>query len=195
MLLLALCVNSEKNCCRQKRVCLFAQATNNNIVQSPSEKRMSNATKVLEAKKAEFDEIFNYYNKTNTGVANADIGKVIRACGFAPTNKQIEEIQKSLKPNVSHDELLNALKNYLETSNELTKSPEKKLEDAFDVLASRDAQRVVKASDLKHVLKTVGEVLTDQEVDNMFIKAGYDPKSDGNLSLEDFKKLFLLQKE
>ena len=157
---------------------------------------MSKEENYVSNKSKEIAEVFSYYDREHNGtIKREDIGKVMRSCGFAPTNKQIEDLKKRItKEILTKPELESILVAYLQESKELAKSPEQKLLDAFTVL-DREKKGYVSSSDLKHVLTSIGETLTPQEVDEMYTRAGVDVHKDIHLNFGQFKSLFLFAKK
>lgn len=68
---------------------------------------------------------------------------------------------------------------------------ESEIGDAFTNLFDRDGDGFLSASELKHVMATLGEELTDQEVDEMIIEA--DKDGDGLVSRQEFAQILLMK--
>jgi len=65
---------------------------------------------------------------------------------------------------------------------------EQEIREAWKVL-DRDRDGIIAAADLRHVLTTVGEKLTDEEMGELLKEANVD--KDGNINFEHFLKVML----
>ena len=67
---------------------------------------------------------------------------------------------------------------------------EEEIRQAFKVF-DKDGNGYISAAELRHVMATLGEKLTDYEVDQMIREADVD--GDGQLSYEEFAKVNVLR--
>ena len=68
---------------------------------------------------------------------------------------------------------------------------EKEIDEAFKNLFDRDGDGFVSPEELKYVMGTLGENLTDKDVEEMIIEA--DKDGDGLVSFNEFKRILLMK--
>uniref|UniRef100_A0A5S6QQM6 EF-hand domain-containing protein n=1 Tax=Trichuris muris TaxID=70415 RepID=A0A5S6QQM6_TRIMR len=129
----------------------------------------------------EVRSVFHFFSDDGgEHIGLAKVGTVLRTLGRTPTNAQIESLCDGLrgKDSISLEEfipILNALQDA-----ELVSA---------DVLAAslsqfdKDGSGYIKAAELRRLLTTIGDKLTDQEVDDLL--AGQQD-SEGNVNVAQF---------
>eukprot|EP00187_Rhodella_violacea_P007085 CAMPEP_0174884934 /NCGR_PEP_ID=MMETSP0167-20121228/345_1 /TAXON_ID=38298 /ORGANISM="Rhodella maculata, Strain CCMP736" /LENGTH=146 /DNA_ID=CAMNT_0016120421 /DNA_START=81 /DNA_END=521 /DNA_ORIENTATION=- len=130
----------------------------------------------------DFLEAFNLFDRDADGqIAMEELGTVMRAVGQTPTNAKVKAIvseyseksfdfkmfmeimKKHMEPAISTDQICEAFK-------------------VFD----KDGSGKVSAKEIRHILTTVGEKLTEQEADDMLKDANID--SNGLIDYKEFAK-------
>ena len=133
----------------------------------------------------EYKEAFQLFDKDNDGkITEEELGIVMRALGCNPTEQDIKDIvsehvkDESRKVDEPTFELIMSKKNKeVDNTDEIKK--------AFDIF-DKEQNGYISASELKHVLTTLGEKLSEQEVDDLLKEIGVQ---EGLINIEDFIKL------
>ena len=137
---------------------------------------------------AEFKEAFSLFDKNGDGfITTKELGTVMRSLGQNPTNadlqEMINEVVRSGGHNIDFPEFLTLMARKMKDSN-----VEGEIIEAFKVF-DKDGNGTISAFELRHVLTSLGEKLTDEEVDEMMREANIDMKS--LINYETFVKMMI----
>ncbi|CAH0547656.1 unnamed protein product [Brassicogethes aeneus] len=135
---------------------------------------------------AEFKEAFALFDKAGEGkIRLRDIGMVMRALGYNPTEKEINEIIEQYKA----DDMLDFQKFLTIISTRLRENDtEEEIREAFRVF-DKDNTGFINAAELRHIMMNLGEKLTEEEWDEMLREADID--GDGQINYEDFVTMMM----
>ena len=127
-------------------------------------------------------QAFNLYSKGKDKIPTEELGSLIRAVGRNPTDRQVIELQKKIDPTNAGTISLNQF---------LTVLDEKPFDgDRIDLvkdcfkLFDKEGNGYISVSELRHVLTTLGEKMTTEEVDMLLRDA--DINDEGLLNYEMF---------
>nr|VZI50524.1 unnamed protein product [Spirometra erinaceieuropaei] len=141
--------------------------------------------------KAEVDDIrevfdlFDFWDGRDGMVDASKVPDLLRCTGINPTNsiclkngacKNPGEIQYKF------EEFLSVYQAILRDRPNVTKAMFTELFRTFD----RESQGLIDAAQLRAVLVTYGERLSEKEVDEIFAATGVQQEADGNIKYEDF---------
>ncbi|CAJ0948527.1 unnamed protein product, partial [Mesorhabditis belari] len=131
----------------------------------------------------DFKEVFYMYDKDGSGSISAkEFGKVMRALGQNPTeaelNAMIYDGDSDGNRSIDFEEFLGMMA-------EKMKNPimDSDVRAAFQVF-DKDGNGFISAKELRHVMTSLGEALTEEEVDEMIDEA--DVNGDGQVNYEEF---------
>lgn len=130
------------------------------------------AVKLTSEKLAELKEAFMLFDYMKTGrIYSEDVGAVIRSVGLKPSQAQIKAIQKDLEAGDRTVDLQTLVK-YI--SQVVDNPPNEKPSDIYDAFEIYDktGSGYVSESEMLHVLTSIGEKLTDDEVRDLFRMTG-----------------------
>jgi len=128
----------------------------------------------------EIQEAFEFTDKPQEGVV---------------TEKELNQIIKSLyqedndEDDINNDGQIN-YEDYIALMNKRNKEVESEEEiiNAFKIL-DKDGQGVISVTELRHIMTSVGDLLTEEEVDSMIKKADYD--ANGYINYEEFIRMMM----
>ena len=135
-------------------------------------------------------EIFGLYDKLGNGtVPSKDLGEVLRAVGQNPTKKELDEIRAKIDP--KGDKPI-PFAEYLKIQNRpdafKAHGTEEEFVQGFAVF-DRDGNGLISAGELRYVLTSLGEKLTDRDVDELL--RGVETDKDGFINYSEFVKTIL----
>ncbi|XP_050717220.1 calmodulin-like [Eriocheir sinensis] len=130
----------------------------------------------------EAKECYSIYGKRD-GIPIAELGNALRSLGVNPTNTELQNIIADIgsPASVSYDMFMSLLNRDLPPAD----SPEE-IREAFGVF-DKDGNGCISATELKHVLMTMGDKLTQEEVDIMIREADIDGA--GQIHYEQFVRM------
>jgi len=141
-----------------------------------------------ELQNAEFKEAFDEFDRDGSGtISTKELLQVMRSIGQNPTEDEILELVMESDLNgdgtIDFQEFLEMMKR---KSSETDQTEE--LRQAFRMF-DRNKDGYVDAKELKKVTTTLGQTLTNEEVDAFMAEADID--GDGKLSYEEFVTMML----
>ncbi|KXZ48588.1 hypothetical protein GPECTOR_26g491 [Gonium pectorale] len=137
---------------------------------------------------AEYKEAFTLFDSDGDGfITTKELGTVLRALGKSPTEAEIKAIVKDIDPDnrgvVDYKEFEKIMtRDIREYDNEAD------LKGAWKVF-DKSGQGSISISELKHVLTSVGEKLSPEEIAEMIAEA--DPEKTGRVVYDNFMKMML----
>ncbi|KAJ1724025.1 hypothetical protein LPJ53_001662 [Coemansia erecta] len=141
---------------------------------------------VSEERAAEYREAFSVFDTNGDGYITAEeLGKAMRSLGYSPTEinlrDMINEVDRDGNGKVDFSEFLTLMARQTKNANE-----EDELREAFKVF-DKDGNGFISREELRNVMTTLGEKLTQEEVTEMIREADVD--GDGQINYEEFVKM------
>ncbi|KAL7719717.1 Calmodulin [Entamoeba marina] len=145
----------------------------------------SEQKKLTADQEQEYKEAFQLFDKDNDEkITVEELGTVMRALGANPTQQKISDIVKDFdKEQTGKFTVDTFLEIMLDFGQEVDSSDE--IKKAFEIF-DKEKNGYISASELKHVLTTLGEKLSEQEVDDLLKEIGVE---EGLINVDDFVKL------
>ena len=137
---------------------------------------------------AEFREAFNIFDKDGDGRITAkELGTVMRSLGQNPSEAELQDMVNEVdldgNGTIEFDEFL-----YMMSRQMREGDTEEEIKDAFRVF-DKDGDGKISAAELTHIMKHLGEPLSQEEVDEMIAQA--DTNKDGIIDYGEFVHLML----
>ncbi|KAL3874261.1 hypothetical protein ACJMK2_037301 [Sinanodonta woodiana] len=130
-----------------------------------------------------FKDAFNVFDKDGDGtITTKELGTVMKSLGLNPTDDElcdmIHEVDVDGSGSVDFTEFLNLMATKTKDSDKETE-----LRNAFK-LFDKDGNGFISAIELRHVMTSLGEKLSAEEIDDMMREADID--GDGTVNYEAF---------
>ncbi|XP_034242006.1 neo-calmodulin-like isoform X8 [Thrips palmi] len=132
---------------------------------------------------AEFKEAFMLFDQDEDGtITMAELGVVMRSLGQRPTETElrdmVNEVDQDGNGTIEFNEFLQMMSKKMKGAD-----GEEELREAFRVF-DKNKDGLISSSELRHVMTSLGEKLSDEEVDDMIREADLD--GDGMVNYEEF---------
>ena len=136
----------------------------------------------------EYKEAFSMFDKDNSGkMSTKDLATVMRALGSNPTEAELQDMLKEVDSNntgfITYNDFVNLMKRKMTDTD-----TEEEIKEAFRVF-DRDNDGIISAAELRHIMTTLGEKLSDDEVDEMIREA--DTQGDGQIRYDNFVRIMM----
>ncbi|XP_074640158.1 neo-calmodulin-like [Tubulanus polymorphus] len=137
----------------------------------------------------ELKEAFRLFDKDGDGsITSSELGTVMRNLGQFPSADELEQLLSEVDINgdgkFSFEEFVQVMANMGGLSEEHNEEDEvEELREAFKVF-DKSGCGFITASDLRYVLQSMGEDLTESELDEMIAEVDID--GDGRIDFEEF---------
>ncbi|XP_063916117.1 calmodulin-beta-like isoform X1 [Zophobas morio] len=132
---------------------------------------------------AEFKEAFMLFDKDEDGtITMAELGVVMRSLGQRPTETElrdmVNEVDQDGNGTIEFNEFLQMMSKKMKDAD-----GEEELKEAFRVF-DKNNDGLISSNELRHVMTSLGERLSEEEVDDMIKEADLD--GDGQVNYEEF---------
>ncbi len=139
---------------------------------------------------AEFKEAFQIFDKDGDGsITTKELGTVMRSLGQNPSDEEvrqmIEEVDEDKSETIDFKEFLGLMARKMKETD-----AEDELLEAFKVF-DRDGNGKISAHELRYVMLSSGEDLTEQDIQEMVMEADID--GDGFIDYQEFVKIMMNQ--
>lgn len=163
------------------------------VEQYPSNNNNSGASmtlRVSDERLAEFREAFALFDRNGDGkISSAELGTVMRSLGANPTQSEladmINEVDEDGNGTIDFAEFASMMHRKME---EDPSTAQEELKEAFRVF-DKDGNGLISSAELRHIMTSLGERLTDEEVSEMISEA--DKNGDGQVDYSEFCEMML----
>jgi calmodulin len=143
---------------------------------------------LTEDKIAEFKEAFEIFDKDRDGfITIKELGEIMKNLGQTPTDAELQDMINEVdidgNGNIDFKEFLGLMARKMRDTD-----TEEELIEAFKVF-DRDSNGLISAQELKHVMTSLGEKVSDEEVEEMIRDADID--GDGYINYEEFVRMII----
>ncbi|CAG9826570.1 unnamed protein product [Diabrotica balteata] len=140
---------------------------------------------------AEFKEAFMLFDKDEDGtITMAELGVVMRSLGQRPTETElrdmVNEVDQDGNGTIEFNEFLQMMSKKMKDAD-----GEEELKEAFRVF-DKNNDGLISSNELRHVMTSLGERLSEEEVDDMIKEADLD--GDGQVNYEEFVTILTSKK-
>ena len=133
----------------------------------------------------EFKEAFTLFDKDNNGtISKQELSTVMRSLGLSPSEQEVTDLMNEIDLNgnksIEFSEFLTLMSRQLKQNDS-----EMELLEAFKVF-DKNGDGYISSAELKHVLTSIGEKLSDTEVDEILKEVA---DGQGQINIEQFAEI------
>ena len=143
---------------------------------------------ITEEQRKELQEVFDQFDKDKDGkISSKELENAMQSMGQNPTvdevNQMMQEVDINQDGKIDYEEFMTLM---------LRNSPETQTEDevinAFRVF-DKEGKGLITQAELKHIMMTIGDKMTEEEADEMVNEADID--EDGMINYEEFVRMMM----
>ncbi|CAL9730271.1 calmodulin [Monosporozyma unispora] len=133
----------------------------------------------------EYREAFNLFDKDNSGsISPSELATVMKSLGLSPNETEISDLMNEIDQDgnqeIDFDEFLTLMARQADT-----RDSAQEIIEAFKVF-DKNGDGYISLSELKHVFNSIGEKLSDEELEAMFNEVS---NGSGKISVAEFASL------
>lgn len=143
---------------------------------------------VPDSRLKEYRDAFELFDKDKDGTITAkELANVMKSLNQDPSeqelNEMIAEVDIDGNGHIDFDEFVNLMNRRSKETD-----AEEEVINAFKVL-DKDGQGTISSTELRHIMTTMGDKLTEDEVDEMIREADFD--GNGIINYEEFVRMMM----
>lgn len=133
----------------------------------------------------EYREAFSLFDKDNSGsISPSELATVMKSLGLSPNETEITDLMNEIDQDGNHEidfeEFLTLMARQADT-----RDSAQEIIEAFKVF-DKNGDGYISLSELKHVFNSIGEKLSDEELETMFNEVS---NGSGRINVSDFASL------
>jgi calmodulin len=136
----------------------------------------------------EFKEAFEMFDRDKDGLINAkELGNILRSLGHEPNEQELTDM--IIDVDTDEDKKID-FNEFIQLMHRRAKDSdiEEELVEAFRIF-DKEGNGLIESTEFRHIMLTLGERLSDEEIDEMIKEA--DPMNDGYINYREFAKIML----
>ena len=143
---------------------------------------------ITDEQRKELQDVFDQFDKDKDGKISAkELENAMQSMGQNPTvdeiNQMMQEVDLNHDGKIDFDEFMTLM---------IQNSPDTQTEDevinAFRVF-DKEGKGLISSAELKHIMMTIGDKMTEEEADEMVNEADID--EDGMINYEEFVRMMM----
>ena len=143
---------------------------------------------ITDEQRKDYQDIFDQFDKDKDGkISGKELQNAMFSMGQSPTEDEINEMMREVDLNqdgkIDFDEFM-----ILMTKNSPDTQAEEEVINAFRVF-DKEGNGLIASSELKHIMMTIGDKMTEEEADEMVNEADID--EDGMINYEEFVRMMM----
>ena len=143
---------------------------------------------ITDEQRKDYQDIFDQFDKDKDGkISGKELQNAMFSMGQNPTEDEINEMMREVDLNqdgkIDFDEFM-----ILMTNNSPETQAEEEVINAFRVF-DKEGNGLIASSELKHIMMTIGDKMTEEEADEMVNEADID--EDGMINYEEFVRMMM----
>jgi calmodulin len=143
---------------------------------------------ITDEQRKDLQDIFDQFDKDKDGkISGKELANAMESMGQNPTDEEINEMMREVDLNqdgkIDFDEFM-----ILMTKSSPDTQTEEEVINAFRVF-DKEGNGLIASSELKHIMMTIGDKMTEEEAEEMVNEADID--EDGMINYEEFVRMMM----
>ena len=143
---------------------------------------------ITDEQRKDLQDVFDQFDKDKYGkISSRELETAMQSMGQNPTVEEIQEMMKEVDLDqdgkISFEEFM-----HLMTNNTKETETEDEVINAFRVF-DKEGNGLISSAELKHIMMTIGDKMTEEEADEMVNEADID--EDGMINYEEFVRMMM----
>ena len=143
---------------------------------------------ITDEQRKDLQDVFDQFDKDKDGkISSKELETAMQSMGQNPTVEEIQEMLKEVDLDqdgkISFEEFM-----ILMTKSSPDTQTEEEVINAFRVF-DKEGNGLIASSELKHIMMTIGDKMTEEEADEMVNEADID--EDGMINYEEFVRMMM----
>lgn len=143
---------------------------------------------ITDEQRKEFQDIFDQFDKDKDGqITERELANAMYSLGQMPTDEEVRQMIQEVDINndgkIDLDEFITLM-----TKNSPDTQTEDEVINAFRVF-DKEGNGLISSSELKHIMMTIGDKMTEEEAEEMVTEADID--EDGMINYEEFVRMMM----
>ena len=143
---------------------------------------------ISEEQRKELQDVFDQFDKDKDGkISGKELANAMISMGQNPTEEEINEMMREVDLNqdgkIDFEEFM-----ILMTKSSPDTQTEEEVINAFRVF-DKEGNGLIASAELKHIMMTIGDKMTEEEADEMVNVADFD--EDGMINYEEFVRIMI----
>lgn len=143
---------------------------------------------ITDEQRKEFQDIFDQFDKDKDGqITERELANAMYSLGQMPTDDEVRQMIQEVDINndgkIDLDEFITLM-----TKNSPDTQTEDEVINAFRVF-DKEGNGLISSSELKHIMMTIGDKMTEEEAEEMVTEADID--EDGMINYEEFVRMMM----
>eukprot|EP01125_Pyxidicula_operculata_P022885 TRINITY_DN9658_c0_g1_i1.p1 TRINITY_DN9658_c0_g1~~TRINITY_DN9658_c0_g1_i1.p1 ORF type:complete len:152 (-),score=38.58 TRINITY_DN9658_c0_g1_i1:103-558(-) len=140
---------------------------------------------LTEQQKQEYRDVFKLFDRNgNNTITTKELGTVLRCIGLNPTEAELSDMESEVKASgsdeIDFDKFLHLMNKQIKNEDSVDE-----ILESFKVFDKNSTGEIL-SQELRHVLTSIGEKLSEEEANNFFREAALDPN--GKVLYDDLVK-------
>ena len=143
---------------------------------------------ITDEQRKDYQDIFDQFDKDKDGkISGKELANAMVSMGQNPTEDEINDMMREVDLNqdgkIDFDEFM-----ALMVKNSSDTQTEEEVINAFRVF-DKEGKGLISSSELKHIMMTIGDKMSEEEADEMVNEADID--EDGMINYEEFVRMMM----
>jgi len=142
------------------------------------------------AERQNIEDVFTLFDKQGNGFVRVEeLGTLVRALGQVPSDRELKDMERLADPGAIGQFDVEHFVSVMGKKAKSHVNAEADIKEAFKIF-DKEGIGIINLSELRHIMTTLGEKLSDEEADEMMADA--DKDKNGEIDFEEFRAMLVV---